>query len=189
MLKQVKKIKGGNEFLDAAFLLKNKLGVFYGAQAADLGCGASGYFVFKLAELVGKEGHVYAVDVLKLVLKNIEHRASMLGYNNISTLWSNLEAANATLINNNSLDFALLVNVLFQNTQHGKIIQEAARMLKRGGKLLIVDWEDGRFPFGPPPEIKVSPAKLTDLALGAGLKKQELFEAGRYHYGLLLVKI
>lgn len=189
MLKQAKKIKSGNEFLDAPYLLKNKLGVFHGAEAADLGCGANGYFVFELAKLVGKEGKVYAVDILKLVLKNIEHRAEVLGYGNIKTIWSNLELPNATPINNNSLDFVLLINVLFQNKQHEKIMQEAARMLKRGGKLLVVDWQEGRFQFGPPPEIKVAPAKLSDIALGAGLKKEELFEAGQYHYGLLLVKI
>ena len=189
MLNQVKKIKSGNEFLNATYLLKNKLGVFHGAEAADLGCGANGYFVFELAKLVGKEGVVYAVDILNLVLKNIGHRAEMLGYDNIKTVWSNLELPNATSINNNSLDFALLVNVLFQNKQHAKIMQEAARMLKRGGKLLVVDWQEGRFQFGPPPEIKIPLDKLTDIALGAGLKKEESFEAGNYHYGIILVKI
>jgi ubiquinone/menaquinone biosynthesis C-methylase UbiE len=184
-----KHFSGGNEFLNAHELLKYKLGVCAGSELADLGCGGSGYFVFEAARLVGKKGTVYAVDILKLVLKNIEHRAEMLGYDNIKTVWSNLEEIGATKINNSSLDFALLINILFQNKEHGKIIREAARMLKRGGKLLIIDWQAGYLSFGPPPEMKLKPEVLTDLALGAGLKRLEFFEAGEYHFGIIFEKI
>ncbi len=181
--------KSKDEFINATDILKNKLGVFYGAQVADLGCGATGHFVFKLSKLVGQEGLVYAVDILKMVLKNINNRADLFGIKNIKTVWSNLEKYGATEINDNSLNFALLVNILFQSKMPERIIREASRMLKHGGKLLVIDWRAGRFPFGPSAEMKIDPNRVVDLALGAGLKKVKQFEAGQFYYGIVFDKI
>lgn len=184
-----KEIPGGNEFLNARDILKNKLILTYGARVADLGCGGNGFFTFQAANLVGDKGLVYAVDILKMVLKNIENRAKMVGVNNIKTIWSNLENYGATKINNSSLDFALVVNILFQNKHPEKIIREAARMLHSGAKMLVIDWSEGRFPFGPKDEMKVSRERVSDLALGASLKKIKDIEVGRFHYGVIFEKI
>ena len=182
-------IHGGNEFLDIQGILKDKLGLFYGSKVADLGCGGSGAFSFQAANLVGDVGLVYAVDILKMVLKNIEHRAQMLGIKNIKTVWSNLENYGAAKINNDLLDYVLVVNVLFQNKSPEKIIREAVRLLKSGGKMLVIDWAEGRFPFGPPAEVKIDKKKIEDVALGANLKKTKDIDAGRFHYGLIFEKI
>ncbi|PIP75226.1 hypothetical protein COW86_04980, partial [Candidatus Kuenenbacteria bacterium CG22_combo_CG10-13_8_21_14_all_39_9] len=84
-------VSGGKKLLDIQDILENRLGIVYGAKVADLGCGGNGFFTFKVARLVGKTGLVYAVDVLKMVLKNVENRAKMEGADNIKTVWSNLE--------------------------------------------------------------------------------------------------
>lgn len=165
------------------------MGVIYGARVGDLGCGGNGYFTFAVSKLVGQTGLVYAVDILKMILKNIENRAKMIGLENIETVWSNLENYGATKINDNSLDFVLLVNILFQNKAPEKIVREANRILKRGGKMLVIDWKDGRFPFGPTTEMKIKVEDISDIALGAGLKKTKYFEAGKYHYGIVFEKI
>ena len=184
-----KKIPGGNELLNAQDILENKLGVTYGSRVADLGCGGSGFFTFQASELVGDRGLVYAVDILKMVLKNIEHRAKMFGMDNIETIWSNLENYGVTKINDNSLDFALVVNILFQNKHPEKIIREATRMVRSGGKILVIDWDEGRFPFGPTAEIKINRERVNDVTLGAGLKKVKDIEVGRFHYGMIFEKI
>lgn len=186
---KINKIPGGNELLNPQDILQNKLKLTYGAKVADLGCGGIGYFSFQAAQIVGDTGLVYAVDILKMILKNIEHRAKMLGLNNIKTVLSNLEIFGATKINDNSIDFALLINVLFQNKQHEKILREAVRILKPKSKLLIIDWKNGVFPFGPPSNQKITIEKINDIALGAGLKKIKEFDAGKFHYGLIFEKI
>ena len=184
-----RKMPGGNELLDAQKILENQLGVVYGSKLADLGCGGNGHFTFQSAELVGDMGLVYAVDILKMVLKNIEHQAKMMGLDNIKVIHSNLENYGSANINDGSLDFALLVTVLFQNKQPEKIVREAGRMLKPGGKLLVIDWKDGRFPFGPAQEMKVDTSTVDDVALGAGFKKIEDIEVGKFHYGIVFEKI
>jgi ubiquinone/menaquinone biosynthesis C-methylase UbiE len=186
---KTKKVPGGNELLNAHDILVNKLGVAYGARVADLGCGGNGFFTFQAAELVGDEGVVYALDILKMVLKNVEHRAKMFGINNIKTVWSNLENYGAAKINDDSMDFVLLINVLFQNKHPEKIIREATRVLRSGGKMLIIDWSEGRFPFGPSGEMKITRERVNDVALGAGLKKVKDIEVGRFHYGIIFERI
>ncbi|HPI67078.1 MAG TPA: methyltransferase domain-containing protein [bacterium] len=183
-----KRIPGGNELLNPADLIKNKLGVFYGAKAADLGCGGAGYFALEAAQVVGPEGIVYAVDILKSALSNVETRAQLLGLKNIRSIWSNLEKFGATNINNDVLDFALLINILFQNKNQLEILKEAARMLKKGGKLLVIDWQVGRFPIGPKPEDKISPEKIVEMARTINLTVEQQFEAGQFHYGVVLIK-
>ena len=76
-------VPGGNELLNPVDLIKNKLGVFYGARVADLGCGGAGFFVLQNAQVVGPNGIIYAVDVLKSALANVEARAKILGFRNI----------------------------------------------------------------------------------------------------------
>lgn len=180
---------GGRELLDAHELLINQLGISYGSKVADLGCGTTGYFAFQAAQAAGDTGLVYVVDILKLILKNIDNRAKMLGFDNIKTIWSNLENYGATEINDGSMDYAFLINVLFQNKKPETILREAARLLRKGGKILVVDWKNGRFPFGPMAEIKILPERVRELALGAGLKEIKEINAGKFHYGLIFEKI
>lgn len=184
-----KKFPGGRELLDATDLLINQLGISYGAKVADLGCGTTGYFAFQAAQAVGETGTVYVVDIQKLILKNIENRAKMLGFGNIKVIWSNLEEYGAANINDATVDDAFLINVLFQNKKPETILREAARILRRSGRLLVVDWKQGRFPFGPPVESRVAPEKTRELALGAGFKERKEIPAGKFHYGIIFEKI
>ncbi len=183
------KFPGGRELLDAHDLLINKLGVHYGAKVADLGCGTTGYFAFQAAQVAGDTGMVYVVDIQKFILKNIENRAKMLGFDNIKTIWSNLEIYGAMDINDGATDYAFLINVLFQNKKPETILREAARIIKRSGRLLVVDWKQGRFPIGPVAEIRVSPERARELALGAGLKEIKEVSAGKFHYGIIFERI
>lgn len=182
------KIPGGNELLDPGDLIKNKLGVTYGARVADLGCGGAGFFVLQTAQVVGPEGKVYAVDILKSALANVNTRAKLLGFRNIKTVWSDLEKPGATNINDEEVDFALVINILFQNKEHLNILKETARLTKRGGKILIVDWKEGRFSIGPKAEDKLSVSRVMTLAQTLNLRLDQQFEAGKFHYGLIFVK-
>ncbi len=182
------KVAGGNEFLDVRDILSNKLGVTYGASLADFGCGGAGFFVLQAAKIVGPEGKVYAVDILKKALDNVRSQAERMSINNVETIWSNIEIYGATKINDQSLDFGLLVNVLFQNDKYLDILKETSRMVVHGGKMLVIDWREGRFPMGPEPQAKLPKAKLLEMVSGLGLEPIEEFEAGKFHYGVVLEK-
>ena len=158
-------------------------------KVAELGCGNFGFFVWPLAKLVGRRGQVYAVDILKPVIEEIKLQALKENLPQVKTIWSNLEIFKATSIETCSLDAALLVNVLHQSDKKLEILREAIRMLKRGGKLLIVEWTNTDSPFGPALEKRVKLDALKAAAPKIGLEIKEEFIAGPYHYGLILIKL
>lgn len=179
---------GGNVLIDAGLIL-NKAQVEEKMKVADLGCGSSGHFVFPVARLVGNKGKVYAVDILRTALETVNKRARAENFANIETIWSNLEIFGATKIESGSLDVALLINTLYQSRKRAEILREAIRMLKKNGRMVIVEWKNIAAPFGPPAEEKVKKELVDNGAKKLGLRPEEDFEAGQYHYGLVYVKL
>lgn len=157
-------------------------------SVAELGCGNFGFFVFPMARLVGKEGRVYAVDILKTTLADISHEAKKENLPQIIPIWSNLEIFKAAKIESSSLDAALLVNILHQSDKKVEILREAIRLLKRNGKLLIVEWKSTDSPLGPPPDKRINLVSLKNAVPKVGLEIIEEFPAGPYHFGLVLNK-
>ena len=166
-----------------------KITIEEGQKVAELGCGNFGFFVWPLAKLVGRRGQVYAVDILKGTLEEIKRHALKENYPQVKTVWSNLELFKATAIETSSLDCALLVNVLYQSDKRIEILREAIRLLKRGGKLLIVEWENTDSPLGPILEKRVKLDSIKNVAPKIGLDIENEFVAGPYHYGIVLTKL
>ena len=180
-------ISRGNTLLDPQALLL-RLGLKAGDRIANLGCGGSGHFTAAAARLVGDKSTVYIVDILKSALKTTASKARLEGLTNIKSIWSNLEIAGATNIPENSLNFAFIVNVLFESKKQENILAEARRLLKPGGKLLVVDWRQTSAPFGPPQASRVNLADIQNSAQKLNLKLIDQFQAGPYHFGLIFQK-
>lgn len=180
-------LKGGTALINVLELLK-KIGIGPGQTVADLGCGGGGHFVAPTAALVGSSGIVYAVDIQKKVLNSLEATLKLQNIGNVKLVWSNLEDVGAAAISGDSCDAAILANVLFQNEKHENILKETARIVKKGGKIVVVDWKHYKAPFGPPDERKVSAERVIELGKTLGLKTEQQFDVGDYHYAVILTK-
>lgn len=176
-----------NNLLNIEFLI-DKLNLKQGFRVADLGCGAFGYFTFLLAKFVGKSGKVYAVDIIKDNLEAIKKRAKIENLKQVETVWSDLEFVGGANIEPNSLDSVLLVNVLHQSEKKVNILKECLRILKPGGKILLVEWNEKDSPFILSSVHKVSREEIKRLSSFLNIKIENEFEAGQYHYGMLLIK-
>ncbi len=176
------------KLLDPQELLTKYLDLKMGELVGDLGCGGAGYFTLPAARLVGGKGKIYAVDILKAALEGVRGKAKLDNILNIETVWSDLERLGATSIPVGSLDAALLINIMYQSRNNIAILDEAKRLLKTGGRLLIVDWKVEQTPFGPPVNDRLSPEQVKEFAARAGLKEDKQFQAGAYHYGFIFVK-
>ncbi|MFW0838171.1 MAG: class I SAM-dependent methyltransferase [Candidatus Komeilibacteria bacterium] len=178
---------GGNQLLNPEHILKDILRLDFGSRVADLGCGSMAYFTLAAAHIVGKDGQVYAVDILKDVLSSVQSKAQLQRLDNIKTVWSNLEIYGATQVPTD-LDYVFLVTTLFQNTQHLPVLKEAARVLKEGGKMLLVEWLPQNTAIGPALAKRLKPEQIKAYTQEAGFKLQQEFKAGSYHYGMIFEK-
>lgn len=160
-----------------------------GMTIADFGCSNQGYFILPLALLIGKEGKAYGVDVQKTVLDGLRSKAKLEGITNLETVWTNLEKVGSTNIPVNTLDVGLLINVLHQNKNYKAILQECGRLLKKGGRLIVVDWKKTSTPFGPDMAIRVDQQEIEDLAEQLDYHLLESSDVGAYFWGLILEKI
>jgi ubiquinone/menaquinone biosynthesis C-methylase UbiE len=80
-----------------------------GQVVADLGCGR-GYYALALAELVGHEGKVYALDFDKKNIQTLQKRADKGKYHNIEMHDSS--ASDLSFIKDRSIDFILANGLL-----------------------------------------------------------------------------
>jgi ubiquinone/menaquinone biosynthesis C-methylase UbiE len=180
-------IPSTSELINADFILAQG-GIRQGMKVADLGCGTTGHFVFPAAELVGKDGKVYAVDIQKGVLAAIESRQRLENLNNIEIVWSDIEMPGATKIPEASLDMVLLINNLFVAKEKDKLVKEIMRLMAPSGKVVVVDWKTTQAPFGPPVQDRVSAEEAKKIFTAHALVLDKEFEAGKYHYGLVFNK-
>lgn len=170
-------------------LILHKIGITEGWQVLEAGCGQFGHFVFPSASLVGKQGKIFAADIIKSHLEEIDRKKRTDNLLQITTIWTNLELWQGTKIQAGTLDAALLINTLNQAAKRSDVLKELIRTLKRDGKLLIIEWKEHDLLFGPKPEKRISRENLKNLAPKLGLKLIEEFEAGPMHYGLIFKKI
>lgn len=159
-----------------------------GMHIADFGCGRTGHVVFPASVIVGGEGLVYAVDILKDVLENIRKRADVQALINIHTIWSDVEKLGKTAIPAKSLDIVFLVNTLSHGQQSLGALDEANRLLREKGRIVVVDWYKTAPSLGPQKENFIDFGVVKSWANQNGYVVQEEFEAGAYHWGLVLFR-
>lgn len=160
-----------------------------GMIVADFGCGRDTSFVITAARMVGERGRVYAIDIVKDILHVVENHVELAGLHNVQTLWSDLEILRATRqVPDESVDVGLLVTTLYMAHDKQAMMQECVRMMKRGGKIFIADWQSQNSPFGPPISERVSMDEVQKLTKILGLHELEIMDCGAYHWGVVYEK-
>jgi ubiquinone/menaquinone biosynthesis C-methylase UbiE len=161
-----------------------QLGLHEGMRIADLGAG-SGHYALYAAAAVGDDGRVYAIDIQEDVLAHLKDSARRMGLKNVETIWGDFEKLGGTRLKDHVLDAAILSNVLFQIERHDTMLQELRRILKPGGKFVVIDWSGSYEGMGPAPEHVVTEHKAEELFITAGFHKVKGFRAGPHHYGII----
>lgn len=161
-----------------------QLGLREGMRVGDLGAG-SGHYALAAAALVGPMGRVYAIDIQEDILKHIKEFAEEKGLRNVETAWGNFEKLGGTKLKDASLDAVILSNTLFQLEHREGAVAEIKRILKTGGRLLVVDWAGAYGGMGPIPHQVVSEHVAEELFITGGFHKVKDFRAGPHHYSLV----
>ncbi|MBN1857487.1 MAG: class I SAM-dependent methyltransferase [Dehalococcoidia bacterium] len=111
-------------------LFLEEAGVTHGLTVLDYGCGPGGYAV-PAAEMVGREGKVYALDVNPTALRMTTEKAGKAKLLNITAILSDCETGLAA----DSVDVALLYDIYHDLSDPLAVLTELHRILKPGGLL------------------------------------------------------
>ncbi len=164
-------------------------GLIEGMKVADFGAG-SGAYVRAAAKQVGQTGRVYAIEIQKELAGRLKKELKDEGYSNSEVIWGTIEKRGGSELGEGVVDLVILSNTLFLVPDKVELLREIARVLKKGGKVLLVEWLDSFGNMGPLPEMVVTPEKAESLFAGAGFTRIESIpESGDHHYGMIFVRI
>lgn len=131
-----------------------------GMRVADLGAG-TGYFTFRLAEAVGDEGKVFAIDIDEEMNASIDKQAIKKQAANVRTV---LSVEHDPLIPE-KVDLIFSVNMYHHLEDRSAYFKNAARYLKPGGKIAIIDFRKGAFKHYTERKVLLKEFKAAGYAL------------------------
>jgi len=155
-------------------------------DVVEFGCGY-GTFTIPAAKMIA--GDVFAIDIEQEMLDSTKEAASQLHLTNIKYILKDF-VKDGTGLPDDSVDYAMVFNILHYE-QPVKLLDEAFRLLRKGGIVGIIHWNyDPETPRGPEMSIRPKPEKCKQWAEQAGFKMtgDGIIDLPPYHYGMALRK-
>ncbi len=170
-----------------------------GSRVADLGAG-SGELSIAAAREVGDAGRVYAIDVQQGLLDRLRSAAREARVQNVEPLWGDIERPEGTHLKDETVEAVICSNVLFQAKDKAGLIAEVKRILKLGGRVLVVDWSGSprgsrSLPFsagpraGPRVDHRITEPETRRLFEQGRFSFVKKIAAGEHHYGMIFRKV
>lgn len=129
-------------------------GIKPGMTVMELGCG-SGAFTTFIARVVGERGKVYAIDIQRAMLQQLERKLARPENQDFTNIELRQASAYNLLFADESLDLVCMVTVLQEIPDRGKALREIRRVLKPGGILAVTEFlPDPDYPL-PSATIKI----------------------------------
>jgi arsenite methyltransferase len=140
---------------------------------ADIGAG-TGYFARRFALHAGK---VYAVDIDEKLLEIARDHAPP----NLETI---LAATDDPRLPSAKIDTIFFCDVLHHIDNRPAYYVKLAKALKKGGRIVVIDFYKKELPVGPPPEMKLSAEEITAEFQKAGFVLAKQLDILPYQYYL-----
>jgi ubiquinone/menaquinone biosynthesis C-methylase UbiE len=167
----------------------DQLGIEPNKIIADFGAGSGAYTIAAAKALQGT-GKVYAIDVQKDLLTRLESACREQHLSNVGFIWANLEQTGGAKLADQSVDIAILSNILFQvdTAMKKTVLEEVKRVLRNGATLLIVDWTGSFNNMGPTKEQVFPEIEARKLIESLNFSFDRNIDAGNFHYGIIFRK-
>ena len=143
-----------------------------GHQVADLGSG-SGYFTYRLAEAVGPQGKVYAVDVDREMNDLLAKATKEKGIDNVELI---LALRDDPVLPPTGVDLVFTVNTYHHFENRVAYFERLRKYLRPGGRIAVIDfdrraWFEGMWKHYTPAEF----IKREMEQAGYGLQREPTF--------------
>jgi ubiquinone/menaquinone biosynthesis C-methylase UbiE len=155
-----------------------------GEVLADIGAGL-GWLSVPLAEHVGPEGHIWAIEPSGDAVEELNRMAQIQELPQLQAI----EAfAEKLPLDEASVDGILWHTVALMMGDRRQALAESFRVLRPGGRLVVVDWKVEATAMGPPAERRVAIETLTGEALARGFSVTSSFAPGPVTWGRKFLK-
>ena len=166
-------------------LILDQLGVDVTLRdVVELGCG---YGTFSLPVARRIIGTLTTVDIEPEMVRRTAERAAREGVSNLHCVLRDV-MKNGFGVPDASQDAALLFNILHCE-QPASLLNEAARVVRPGGSVLVIHWRhDPATPRGPSLDIRPPPERITGWAVQTGSLEavSRIIDLRPWHYGVKL---
>ncbi|MCL4473044.1 MAG: class I SAM-dependent methyltransferase [Actinobacteria bacterium] len=173
--------KSSFEVVDSAAVLA-ELELDQGPVMADIACGIGNYSL-AAARKMAPGGKIHAFDLWREGIEELNRRIVAEGVTNLTAAVA--DASKHIPLADDSVDVCLIATALHDliedHTGEGAV-REIARVLKPGGRLVIVEFKKVEGSPGPPLHIRLSPGQLDEFVEPFGFEKQHTTDAGPHTY-------
>lgn len=153
-----------------------------GPVLADIASGAGNYAV-AAALRMAEGGRIFAFDLWKEGIEELGRRVTEGGLSNLTA--GVADVSKRIPLEDNSVDICLIATALHDLIEEKAgegALREAARVLRPGGRLVIVEFKKVEGPPGPPRRIRLSPEELDEIVKPFGFEKKHTIDTGDYTY-------
>ncbi|MBK35871.1 MAG: hypothetical protein CME26_10120 [Gemmatimonadetes bacterium] len=155
-----------------------------GDCVVEVGSG-TGYFTSRIARATGAKGRVIAVDAQERMLDALRARCEKEELDNVDLVAAPGEN---TTIQADTANLVFLANVAHEFDNLAAALSEATRMLRRDGRVAVLDWIDEKTEIGPPLDHRLSETDLRLAADAAGLRPMATHTFLPHHYYVVFVR-
>jgi SAM-dependent methyltransferase len=131
----------------------------------DIGAGTAFFSIALLRQF--KASRVYACDVSGVMLDWIRDNVTP-DYPAVVPVQT---TEHTVPLGDGIADLVFMINLHHELESPSRVVDEAARLLKPGGQVVVVDWKKEEMPEGPPREIRCEPGQVREQLLNAGFTR------------------
>lgn len=164
-----------------------ELGLKQGDKVVVFGSGSGGHTLAAARALKGS-GMIYGIDVRGAMVEKLKKEVSEQHHLNVRVIHGDVDHLGGTSVGTRSTDAVIIPDTLFAYRDKETMLKEADRIMKPGGRLLIVEWAASYAGAGPAPQDVVPETDALGFAKKAGFVFDRRFSAGNYHYALIFHK-
>ena len=167
------------EYLDPDVIWE-KAGLGEPEILVDIGAG-TGFFALLFGRKLDK-GKVYACDMSGKMIEWMEQNMPEESRGVVIPVRS---GESSVPLPDGIADAVYMINLHHELEDPVALLQESFRLLKKGGKVLVIDWKRAATPEGPPLEIRVAPAAVEQQLLECGFSNIMNYDVLPYHLFLV----
>jgi ubiquinone/menaquinone biosynthesis C-methylase UbiE len=146
----------------------------------DIGAG-TGFFALLFSKKI-KKGKVYACDISEKMLIWMNDNLPIESKGIVIPVKM---GENSVPLPDGTADLVYMINLHHELEEPLKMLEESRRLLKKGGKLMIIDWKNQATPEGPPLELRVTEVTIDSQMRKSGFSNISKYAVLPYHHFLV----